>query len=255
MKSFPYVLHIPVADIICELHFQNKEHKKFYEDSCIFLETLPRVHNSIKIFLEETSDFYLLSSFPKKTKIRVKKQDLVSFNDIVLLVEVLMEYNLAFRRVLFFHGSSFVKNGKGYAFSAPSGTGKSTIVSKVPKKDVLSDDLLVLKKIKNRFYIYTSPFDKATIPNLVFQAAPLDTLFFLEQEVFTKIEDESLEDKIYNLLISNLLLGWNKLQIENNKGIGKSAEKKVHSLIFDLVKSCNIRTLYFTKDSKPFSDF
>lgn len=246
--KFQEILYIPIADIICELHFQNKEHKKIFKKKYMFLTVLPKKYTPIKIFLEETSQFYTLSSSSKKKKMQIRKQDLVSLTDIEVLVSLLIEYTCVNKGILFFHGSSFIKNGKGYACSASSGVGKSTIVSKVPKKNILSDDLFVVKKINNEFYIFTSPFDNAKIPNLVFQNAPLDTIFFLKQAIFTKIEEETLGESIYNLLFNNLLLGWNKIQMEQSKRVNKSLERKIHSLVFDLARLCKMRTLHFTKD-------
>ncbi len=249
MKSYIYINYVPVADIICELHFQNKEHKEYFENRWYCIRKPPKKYKSVKIYLGESIDSYLLSSKPKRIGITVSKQKLASFNDILVLIKLLIEYNCVSKKILFFHGSSLTSNGKGYAFCAPSGTGKSTIVSQMPKRDILSDDLVVIKKSGNKFHLYTSPFDELMKNSFLLKNAPLDTIFFLKQSKQTKIENLTIEKGLYNLIVNNLVMGWNIIQAQKKRITNKSLDKSIHSLLLDLANSCNLKTLFFAKDS------
>lgn len=57
------------------------------------------------------------------------------------------------------HSSSIVKNGYGYLFLGKSGAGKSTIVDLLNQKyQAFSDDMTIIRNIKNKYYIFQTPF-------------------------------------------------------------------------------------------------
>lgn len=57
------------------------------------------------------------------------------------------------------HGSSSGKDNKAYIFIGKNGAGKSTSVSlATPEYKALADDTVIIKKEKNGFYFYQTPF-------------------------------------------------------------------------------------------------
>ena len=61
--------------------------------------------------------------------------------------------------VLLFHAAAVVKKGMGYVFFGPSGTGKSTVAKLSDQCLTLGDDLIVIKKVNNRFRVYATPLN------------------------------------------------------------------------------------------------
>ncbi len=60
---------------------------------------------------------------------------------------------------LVLHSAGLEKAGKGYVFFGPSDTGKSTIASLSSDRcTLLSDEFVIVRKIKNDYYVYGSPF-------------------------------------------------------------------------------------------------
>jgi len=60
---------------------------------------------------------------------------------------------------LLFHGAGLVKNENGFVFFGPSGCGKSTVTELSQPCTTLGDDLIVIKKNNNHFYIHATPFN------------------------------------------------------------------------------------------------
>ena len=113
--------------------------------------------------------------------------ELYGTDDIYFLYNIL-EY--VFRLTLVFnggfavHASSIVQGGVGIAFSAESGTGKSTHTSlwqKVyPDTVILNDDAPAVRQKNGVWYIYGTPWAGTTGIN-VNMSAPLKALVFLER--------------------------------------------------------------------------
>ncbi len=70
------------------------------------------------------------------------------------------------RNTLLIHASTVRKDGWGYAFTAKSGTGKSTHVSQwlgnIPGCDMMNDDNPVVKVIDGKSWLYGSPWSGKT---------------------------------------------------------------------------------------------
>lgn len=72
----------------------------------------------------------------------------------------------SFHNTLLIHASLVRHNGYGYAFTAKSGTGKSTQVSMwlkhIPGCDLMNDDNPIIRLIDGKAYIYGSPWSGKT---------------------------------------------------------------------------------------------
>ncbi len=75
-------------------------------------------------------------------------------------------YSASYHNTVMIHASVVRHKGYGYAFCAPSGTGKSTQVSNwlryIPDCDLLNDDNPVVRVIDGKAYIYGSPWSGKT---------------------------------------------------------------------------------------------
>ncbi len=59
---------------------------------------------------------------------------------------------------LLIHASGVISQGKGYVFMGASGSGKTTAARLSLHRTVLSDDMVIVKKEGERFYLYGVPF-------------------------------------------------------------------------------------------------
>ena len=92
------------------------------------------------------------------------------------------------------HASSIGMGKRGYAFTGKSGSGKTTITELMRSKEILSDDMTIIKRIKGRYMLYHSPWQNMNnIPmhrNLM-KPYELGALFFIKKArktVFKRIK-------------------------------------------------------------------
>jgi hypothetical protein len=115
------------------------------------------------------------------------------------------------------HASSIEHNGKGIAFTAPSGTGKSTHTAmweKYYKATVLNDDCPVLKYENGQSFIYGTPWSGKN-NKACNRKSPLNALVFIEQALDNSIRQVSDEEGL-PLLLPRLHLPYqNPLLMDN----------------------------------------
>lgn len=101
------------------------------------------------------------------------------------------------------HSSAVVYNGKGYLFSAPSGTGKSTHTQLWLKEFegayILNDDKPAIMLTDNGIYVYGTPFSGKTDWN-VNTGVPLQGICALERGDVNTIEKMDTNEAAYRIL-------------------------------------------------------
>ncbi len=99
-------------------------------------------------------------------------------------LRVLLAYLLSESNGMLLHASGVVVNGEAYVFFGRSGSGKSTVaaLSKSLGYQVLSDDLIALRKLPNGYFVYGLPF-KGSHPEAVVSPGryPLAGIFHLQK--------------------------------------------------------------------------
>ena len=93
----------------------------------------------------------------------IKKDNKWYITDVVYgFLQVLIIYYLAKKRCgALFHSAGLNDGEKGFLFTGLSGAGKSTtsrIWDKIPGIKVLNDDRIIVRKIKDEFYMYPTPW-------------------------------------------------------------------------------------------------
>lgn len=129
-------------------------------------------------------------------------QKLYSPNYVSFTLRVLISVLLMRKNIFFFHASSLHIKENAYIFCAPSGGGKSTVVTKVPLTQRLGDDTAIIVKQGNSFYCYTSPFDEAKMPGLQHHKKKLKKIFILNQSKQDNIKKLSRQSA-YKYLLNN----------------------------------------------------
>ncbi len=139
------------------------------------------------------------------------KFDKSLFRDFSFFLKSIIQL-LVFNKEIFLLHASSVKIGKeAMIFCGPSGSGKSTIISFFNKNDVFADDCVVIKKNKNNFYVYSSPFDYAKIPYDRTKKIKLAKIFFIKKFKKNSIKKISRFITIKKILKSNYFYLYLKL--------------------------------------------
>lgn len=89
---------------------------------------------------------------------------------------------LALNEGILLHCACVAKEEKAYLFFAPAGGGKSTVAGLSKKYNVFGDDVIALRKIKNDFFAFATPWKQKGFirPKFSFNA-PLKAVFFLNK--------------------------------------------------------------------------
>ncbi len=239
-------IYIYVADLICKIILENVKYADYFKKKYHYPPSSGS--RGMTIHLKESPEEYMLTSSPTKLEMRLKKSSHFSEKDLDSVIRVLIEYSNIKNGLFFLHGSSFIKNGKAFIFVANSGTGKSTILKHVSKKNILSDDVAVLKKHNDKFYVFTSPFDDKKYLGLPQKKVELGKIYFLKQASFNEVVPQEINEKLFSIMYNNMIFFLNLTRKEHKKRIDTKIENKLYDLSLSVIKSTPVETLYFTKD-------
>jgi len=137
-------------------------------------------------------------------------------------LRVLFSVLLAERDGFLIHSAGVVWEGKGCLFVGPSSSGKTTtarMAQEEQKLRVLNDELVAVRKMNDRFYLYATPFKGEHDGPLEAFRAPLEKFFFLKknqsetyiiveraqgavsllENIFFFAEDEALQARLLSL--------------------------------------------------------
>lgn len=92
-----------------------------------------------------------------------------------LTLRALLALKLLDAKGFFVHASAVLKEDKVYLFFGPSGSGKTTVAD-LAREETLSDDLIAIKKVKETFWAFGTPFWQG-----LNKGAPLRCLFSLQK--------------------------------------------------------------------------
>lgn len=123
----------------------------------------------------------------------------------------------AFRGVelgtLLIHASLVRNNGYGYAFTAKSGTGKSTHtnlwIQNIEGSDLMNDDNPIIRVIDNKFYVYGSPWSGKT-PCYRNIKAPLGAIVKIERAKRNRMEKVSYATAFGIIVPACSTMKWDK---------------------------------------------
>ena len=263
-------LDVLIADCICRFLFDNT--RLFH----LFKKEFPPVSRVkvqptilIRIVNEDKDDplrYRILKDKGKKESIYCFPSNTASLTrNIKFGMSVLLQYLLLEKNVLLMHASSSVHNGRGFLFPGPSGTGKSTMISNFRKKDVLSDDIAIIKKIKNEYYLYNSPFDYGKYENKNQRMIKLTNIFFLEKSGYNKMHPfgplETLDRMFHNTILvyfenlvnsslrkdKNPLLKKITANNRTEKNYWDTIFKQIYQQLFAIILSVPSQRVLFTK--------
>lgn len=130
---------------------------------------------------------------------------------------------------LLIHASTVLYNGYGYAFTAKSGTGKSTHtglwIKHIPGSELMNDDNPIIRVIGDKSFIYGSPWSGKT-PCYRQVKAPLGALTRIDRALQNSVEKLHPIEAFASLLPSCSNMKWDK---EIFNGICDTVTKVVES--------------------------
>jgi hypothetical protein len=80
-----------------------------------------------------------------------------------------------------FHASSIGVGGRGHIFIGRSGSGKTTMTELLNSRDILSDDMTIIKRDRERYMAYSTPWQNMNKPSLSVKPYEVGGLFFIKK--------------------------------------------------------------------------
>ena len=163
---------------------------------------------------------YLLKRKAKKLSITLKNERLLrrSLNtkrldvfahktfDLENFFRILLSYYLSENEGLFLHASCVKHRDLAHIFCGPSGAGKSTIAGLAGKRLVLSDDLILIRKVNNDYRAFATPFGVHS-SNSVNINLPIKALYLLRQSNKIRLEKPQFRESLTKLVSNLVFLG------------------------------------------------
>ena len=156
------------------------------------------------------------------------------------LLRVVFSWLAVEKKGFFLHCAGVVSGKNAFIFTGKSGSGKSTIAKKFPRKRILSDELVLLKVKKDKIFAYSTPFwgelEKGTGENL---EKVIKKVFFLKKSNKLAVKKANLEETIEKLM-PNILFFVNSKEISG----------KILEIITIMSEKIEFNSLLFPKNIK-----
>lgn len=139
---------------------------------------------------------------------------------------------------LLLHSAAVARGAHGYIFPGPSETGKSTIASLVTRQEqVLSDEMVLVRKIKGAYRVWSSPFFGTNESTELNVGAPLRAAFLPVKDTRVYVEKTSPGRALAKLLASVLFFDQDL-----------AANERLLSIATDLVGTVPFFDMHFRRD-------
>ncbi len=140
---------------------------------------------------------------------------------------------------LLLHAAGVISENRGYVFFGPSGSGKTTVARLLLDQTVLSDDLVIIKKLGERYWLYGVPFrgDFLEAPR-VNASAELSGVFALVKDSEHRVEPLPMPEAIARLAACVPFVMAQATQ-----------SARVVDICASLTASVPVRALHFARDA------
>jgi hypothetical protein len=157
----------------------------------------------LNIIFRKKEKNYFLNFYQQINKNKIETYYQISLIQFQLIIRNVLQELLSKNKGFILHASGNVIDGKAYLFLAPSGGGKSTIMTMLSDKyKPIASDTAIIKKEKKGYFIYQTPFlEKDSWVKKDKIKYPLGKIFFLKKANFFKIEKIEDKKEILNLAL------------------------------------------------------
>lgn len=205
----------------------------------------------LELTIDKTGDYY--NFILNKPKLKYATETNVKFGmkylDFVLMS--MIAYGAASDDILLLHASSFKNGQKSFVYTGPTGAGKSTVIGKIRKSAIYSDDTAVIKKIGKSFYLYPSPFDKRKLAGKNYRPVKISKIFILVKNKSNFIQKASPPEK-YKALATSDIYQFLKNYFSKSKKIHSAMQyNKIYGIILDIIANVDILKLNFNRKYVP----
>lgn len=274
-------LFLEVADNIFQIaiNIKNREILNFLQEKYLTITTnkkpacLIKIKNSQKIFVKIISFRRIEIHFPNKIINNENQSYKKSLYQLNRIIQSMINYIAIRKKIYILHASGFVKKNKAFVFAGPSGIGKTTLIKKVPKRMVIGEDEVVLKKDNNEWNAYFSPFKKE-YANSNYRKIPLNGIYFLFKGKKNSIQKVTKFEGLKRLISNHISFPTSLKKIRkinelinvyysyhqkkdslNIKRERRKYAKLLSAYALEIVKTIPTYIFYCTKNTSPDSYF
>jgi len=171
------------------------------------LESRPQISNLDHKILFQRSDFAGWIDVEARQGRNVLRKNMEPF-----AIESFLRICYSFLAVeydgVLLHSAGVIRDGNGYIFPGISGTGKSTIAGLATDREiVLSDEMVVVRKVKGSYLVYSTPFYGTNGSAELNSNAPLKAVFLPVKDNKVFIKETKPSRALAKLLASVLFFG------------------------------------------------
>lgn len=239
---------LKIANLLIKLYPKDKNDLFFLRSKYIdfVLKQQPRSLNNISPQYE-----IIATESLKKKEIKVRgnkfyipilnlKQDFLYFNDLFRLI---FTHIITRQNGILLHASSIIKDKSGYIFIGEEGAGKSTVRRLFSDLISLGDDIAIIRKVNNKFFLFGSPFYQKTnksYPSIKIPIAGIYRLIKSDQNLLQLLKfPQNIKEIMSQSFISNF-------------GLIEEEKRLLVQNIYHLSLTTNCFRLFFRKDKSFF---
>lgn len=146
---------------------------------------------------------------------------------------------LAINRGILVHSLGILKESKGYLFVGPSSSGKTTMARRIKNASILSDELVIVRRLKDRFFLFSTPFGGELQSEINYSFAPLEGIFFLDKSISGCKKEESI-NALVMFLRSIFFFLKDKKYIESVVEFSKELIYKFSPMRINILSNCEV---------------
>jgi hypothetical protein len=154
-------------------------------------------HNKRGSYLIHTDNFNgKIDLIKNEARVKMQANEYIFDSFLRILYSVILLSNEGF----LIHSAGLERQGKGYLLPGASSSGKSTIARKAKDFRILSDELVVVRRIENSFYLFATPFIGEFNAEAANICVPLEKIFFLNRGLSFAYQRQTQLETMINLL-------------------------------------------------------
>ncbi len=172
---------------------------------------IQRKNNEIFIKQEEKKYFINLYEFTDDSKLVTFYQ--ISIIHFLLILRIVLNKLLSTNNGFIIHSSASYINNKACLFLGDDGAGKSTAVKLIkPEYFPLTDDMSIIRKEGEKFYLYQTPFLEKNQIKKTAKAYVIGGIFFIIKDKLIRVKKISNKEVVLNNILDQIASGQEEIE-------------------------------------------